>query len=492
MVLYDGAGGAGADWAAQLTAQQAANLASHFGPWTVKPVADYEAGEARQHSALLYFGSSRDSRIPASFLDDVLTSRVPVLWADENLDQLAEHTPWLWRSRYAFRATDPGVSGVNRVDYRGTTLTRETPPGDRGIRTVRVDDPGKAKVLAQAQRPDGSRTPWAVRAANLWYVGESPFDYTSATDRYLAFSDLLGDVLAPAAPVTPAMEERQALVRLEDIGPNADPDQLRDIGTCLHQAGVPFSFGVLPIYIDPHGKANQGEPTSFTLKDRPEVVEALRFLIDHGGTMIMHGVTHQLGALKNPYHGISGEDFEFFLAHQDSRKFVIPDGLVPGTSRQWALDRIDRGLAEFGAAGLPRPQIWEFPHYAAGPLDYEAVGQRFAYRYDNTMNYASSVQGGFPDGNKRADQFYPYGVRDIYGSAVIPESLGNVESTGHNARPPRGPEDIIDAARRTLVVRDGVASFFYHPPLGVDRLHEIVRGIRDLGYEFVRPWDVMR
>ncbi|ORT57308.1 polysaccharide deacetylase family protein [Streptomyces sp. CB03238] len=487
LVLYDGDGGRDADWTAQLTAQQAANVASHFGPWIVKPVEDYKAGEAREHSAVLYFGTSPEFPIPAAFLDDVMSSRVPVFWAGENLDQLADHAPWLWKSRYGFRATGPGIRGVDQVDYRGTALTRETPPGDRGIRTVRVDDPGKAKVLAEAHRPDGSRTPWAVRAANLWYIVESPFNYTTATNRYLAFSDLLFDVLAPAT-----QERHRALVRLEDIGPNADPDQLRDIGTCLHQAGVPFSFGVLPIYIDPYGKANQGEPTSFTLKDRPEVVEALRYLIDHGGTVIMHGVTHQLGTLKNPYHGISGEDFEFFLAHQDSKKFVIPDGMVPGMSRERTLKRLDQGLAEFRAAGLPRPQIFEFPHYAAGPVDYEAVGQRFGYRYDQTMNYASSVRGGFPDARERADQFYPYGVRDVYGSAVIPENLGNVESTGHNGLPPIHPEDIIDAAKRNLVVRDGVASFFYHPPLGVDGLREIVQGILDLGYDFVRPSDIMK
>ncbi|MFC8918004.1 DUF2334 domain-containing protein [Streptomyces sp. NPDC047821] len=487
LVLYDGGRGRDADWTAQLTAQQAANLASHFAPWTVKPVAEYEAGEAREHSAVLYFGSDTDSPPPASFLDDVLAGTVPVLWADKNLGRLADRAPWLWESRYGFRATGPGIQGVDRVDYRGTALTRQNPPDDPGIRTVRVDDPGKAKVLAEARHADGGRSPWAVRAANLWYVSESPFDYTSPTDRYLAFNDMLFDLLAPATE-----ERHRALVRLEDIGPNADPEQLRDIGTCLHQAKVPFSFGVLPIYIDPYGKANQGEPTSFTLKDRPELVEALRYLMDHGGTMIMHGVTHQLGTLKNPYHGVSGEDFEFFMAHQDHREFVIPDGLVPGASREWALERIDQGLGEFRAAGLPRPQIWEFPHYAAGPFDYEAVAQDFGYRYDATMVYASSVHGGFPNAHERADQFFPYGVRDVYGTAVIPENLGNVETSGHNGQPPRTAEDIVDAARTNLVVRDGVASFFYHPPLGVDRLDEILRGIRDLGYDFVRPSDVMK
>ncbi|MFF8827982.1 DUF2334 domain-containing protein [Streptomyces sp. NPDC015131] len=482
LVLYDGG-----DWTSGLTGQQAANLASHFGPWTLKPVGDYRAGEAREHSAVLYFGSAEGARLPSAFLDDVLTTRVPVVWADENIGQLAEHAPRTWQERYGFHVADPDVGGVDRVLYRGSTLTRENPPDDPGIERITVDDRDTARAVAEARRPDGTSVPWAVRSANLWYLSENPFDYITATDRYLAFSDLLFDVLAPATE-----ERHRALVRLEDISPNADPAQLRAIGGCLRQAGVPFSFGVIPVYTDPHGKAHQGEPTSFALKDRPEVVKALRYLIDSGGTMIMHGVTHQLGTEKNPYHGISGEDFEFFRAHQTPGKDVVMDGLVAGASREKTLERLDRGLAEFDAAGLPRPLVFEFPHYAAGPGDYEAVGDRFGYRYDETMNYASSLYGGPPDAEERADQFFPYGVRDVYGTAVVPESLGNVEATDHNDRAARGPDDILDAARRTLAVRDGVASFFYHPPLGVEMLRDIVRGIQDLGYDFVRPSDVMR
>ncbi|TJZ59373.1 DUF2334 domain-containing protein [Streptomyces piniterrae] len=441
----------------------------------------------RKYSAVLYFGSSPSARIPSSFLDDVLTTRVPVVWADQNLKRLADHNPTAWKSRYAFHTTGPNLDGVTRVTYRGTTLTRLTEPGDAGIRNIRIDDPHKAKVLAEGQRPDGSGSPWAVRAGNLWYIGENPFDYVTASDRYLAFSDLLFDVLAPGTP-----NRHRALVRLEDISPNSDPGQLRAVATCLHQARVPFSFGVIPVYADPRGAANGGKPTTFALKDRPELVAALRYMIGHGGTMVMHGVTHQLDHKPNPYDGVSGSDYEFVTAHQNAKQDVVMDGLVPGHARERTLARLDRGLAEFKAAGLPRPQVFEFPHYAAGPDDYQAVGQRFGYRYDETMTYASSLSGGVPDLRQRDDQFYPYVVRDVYGTAVIPESLGNVEATGHNGRPPRGPKDIVGAARRTLVVRDGVASFFYHPPLGPGKLREILQGIRDLGYRFVGPQDVMR
>lgn len=483
LVLYDGVKH---DWSARVSAQQAADLASHFGSWTVKPVSEYKAREAGRYSAVLYMGSSSAPRLPASFLGDVLSTRVPVLWVNENLQQLARHDPSTWKSRYAFHTSGPNVHGISRIVYQGATLTRQTQHHDPGIRHVRIDDPRTVRTVAEGRRPDGSRFPWAVRASNLWYVADSPLDYVTPTDRYLAFSDLLFDVLAPGTP-----HRHRALVRLEDISPASDPAQLRAVATCLHQARVPFSFGVIPVYTDPRGAAHGGRPTTFGLRDRPELVEALRYMIDHGGAMVMHGVTHQLDGKVNPYNAITGADYEFVTAHQDRDKNVVIDGLVPGHSRERTLKRLDQGLAEFEAAGLPRPQIFEFPHYAAGPDDYEAVGQRFGYRYDETMTYASSFSGSAPDPDKGASQSFPYGVRDSYGTAVIPETLGNVETAGHNGRPPRGPADIIDAARRTLAVRDGVASFFYHPSLGTDTLEKLVQGIRGLGYRFVTPQEVM-
>ena len=55
-------------------------------------------------------------------------------------------------------------------------------------------------------------------------------DYAEAEkgDRYLAFTDLLFDALAPAT-----QERHRALVRLEDVGPNADPDKLREVAELL-------------------------------------------------------------------------------------------------------------------------------------------------------------------------------------------------------------------------------------------------------------------
>ncbi len=73
----------------------------------------------------------------------------------------------------------------------------------------------------------------------------------------------------------------------------------------------------------------------------------------------------------------------------------------------------------------------------------------------------------------------------MYGTYVIPENIGNIEPEPFNNHPARLPADLIDSARRNLVVRDGFASFFYHPYLGTSYLRDTVSGIKKLGYTFV-------
>ena len=52
-------------------------------------------------------------------------------------------------------------------------------------------------------------------------------------------------------------------------------------------------------------------------------------------------------------------------------------------------------------------------------------------------------------------------------------------------------DDIIRFSQKLKVVRDGVASFYYHPHLGTDELSKIIPGLQDAGYTFVRATSLM-
>ena len=335
-------------------------------------------------------------------------------------------------------------------------------------------------------RDRGAGLPWALRSGKLTFITEIPLSYLGPNDRYLVFADLLFDALAPAT-----RPRHRALVRLEDVGPDADPAQLRALADVLAARKVPFAVAVYPAYRDPLGAHHRRERTALDLAAAPALVQALAYLQARGGTLVMHGYTHQLGEAANPYSGASADDFEFFRAHVDPGDSVVLDGPVPGDSRAWAAARLRAGLTAFKDSGLAPPAIFEFPHYAGSAEDYQAVQAVFGIRYDRGTYYSGWFDGRSPDYRNHADQYFPYPVRDVYGSLVIPENLGNVITTGYNNTDARLPADLLQTAACNLAVRDGFASFFYHPRLGPAPLAQLLDGLRAQGWTFVSAPSVL-
>ena len=477
LVLYDTSGPWG--WLGELYATMASNLVSHFGRWQAKAAADYERGEIRDYTAIVYLGSTYGERLPQALLDDVLSTSQQVLWIAHNVLQLSQRADD-FAARYGWEPVRLDRSPVAEVRYAGTSLTRWSRGADP-LMLSRVRDTSRAVVPAVAVRADGSTFPWAVRSRNLTYVAEIPFTYTTETDRMLAFADLLFDVLAPRTP-----ERHRALVRLEDIHPRSDPDELRAAADYLHGKGIPFGFGVSPYYRDPQGR--EDAPHELLLRNAPELAAALRYLESRGGVLIGHGYTHQWDGASNPYNGVTGDDVEFYRVTETPEGDVQPRGPIPGEgSPQWAEHRLVAANREFAAAGIAPPRIFEFPHYFASDHSYAAVARRFTVRWDRGLYFAGVLTGGPVDYRRAESQFFPYVVRDVYGSKVLPENLGSIAPTAWHSYKSRSPSDLVRAARANLVVRDGFASFYFHPFLDLDLLQETVEGIEAAGYEFVSP-----
>ncbi|GAA2511342.1 polysaccharide deacetylase family protein [Pilimelia columellifera] len=478
LVLYDSTGPFG--WLGEVYAIEAVNLASHFGSWAAAPVTGYKAGDLNAYTAVIYVGSTYDEPLPVAFLDDVTKTTKSVTWMYNNIWQLAaSDADFAAKRGFTYRQFD--VSPVAQVDYKGRELTRDTRNGG-GIMDVEITDAAKTKAIAEAVRADGSRFPWGVRSGNFTYLGEIPFSYVTHDDRYLAYADLLFDSLG-----TPpgGNDRKRALVRIEDAGPDSDPGELRAIADLLYAKKVPFSVAVYTRYRDPLGKQNNGKAQDYTLLQRPEVIKALKYMEARGGTMIMHGYTHQFASLINPYDGTSGNDFEFYQAHVDANDSVIYDGPVPGDSATMVASRVNAAKLQFAFSGLKQPTIFEFPHYAGSAVDYKAIDDIFGKRYDRTLYFPGLLTGGKPDYTRATGQFFPYTVRDVYGTVIVPENIGNVEPDAFNNHPARLPADLVASADRNLVIRDGVASFFYHPYLGTGYLDQVVEGVRSKGYSFV-------
>lgn len=485
LVLYND-GGATPNLGRQY-AVQAANLASRGGSWQMRPVAQYRAGDLKNYQAVILIAA--DARpLPPDLLANIADSAVPVLWMGLGVEQLLASNASLPR-RLGWSLAGYGESNVNGVEYRGRLLKRRS-EGNGVVAQIAVTNDRVAQVLGLARRADGSTTPWAVRSRNLTYIGEIPFSYSEPGDRYLAATDLILQTIAPDTP-----DRRRALIRIEDVGPNSNPDDIVAIANLLSDRRIPFTIATYPYYRDPHGAANHGRKTAYRLVDRPKLVEALQYARQRGAVIAMHGYTHQYEDDKNPYTGTSAEDYEFYKAHLDEHNNVRLDGPVPPDSKAWVAQRLSTGRGEFARVGLPDPDIFEFPHYTASAASYRAVHEMFGIRYDQ----GSYFDGMCPDGNcadenaptgERFQQYFPYPVRDIYGSVVVPENLASIIQAFNNV-PARTAEEVVANAEALTVVRGGVASAFYHPYLGVELLAQIIDGITAIGYEFVSPYDVI-
>ena len=213
-------------------------------------------------------------------------------------------------------------------------------------------------------------------------------------------------------------------------------------------------------------------------------------MLAQGGTLVLHGYTHQLGDRRNPTNGESAEDYEFYRVHYNARHVLIYDGPVP---RLRGVDPAPNRPCpgRDPTAGLPRPELWEFPHYGAAPADYRVAASMFVARFERG-NYAAGPPG-HQDLKTLTEQTPPYLVRDIYGGPVLPETLGDVAGPHIPATGPGSIQQILaDAAVQKAAVRDNVAGVFYHPFLGTEPLRHIVKGLRREGYQFTRPCDVLK
>ena len=514
LVLYDNSGTYG--YLGSMYALAAGNLATHFGQVTAEPVTDYQAGQVNDFTATIYIGSTYNEAIPTSFLTDVASTTHPVIWAGDNIWQMSgtngSTSDTAFEKLYGWNPSNSyftSTSAFNQVEYKGQYLTRLDTPGLASpLLDPYMTNPSQVTILANAiADPDVNSgytsVPWAIRSANLTYIGEVPFSYVNETDRVMAFESILFNALAPTTPNT-----RRALVRLEDLNAEDSQSQIRAAGALLKKDGIPFSFNIIPQYEDPTGFYNNGIPVSISLPQDPAFIATIHQLLADGGTMVDEGYTHQYSNVPNPYDGVTADDFEFYRAQcapTDSppytfatgncptTDYVIEQGPVPGDSAAWATGRIVAAKNEFVAAGLPVPQISEFPHYAASMVDYQAAAKQYSLFYDRRLYYSASLTGKQPNYSygRVLGQFFPYSVTDVYGSTVIPENLGDYEPNPINHSPARFPADFAHEAALNTVIPDAIASFFYDPSYGTNVLSQIISGIQGEGYHFVSAMAVV-
>ena len=436
LFLYDGNG---TNKDGLVMARQGANLMGHFGFKAVlEPMSAYAAGQADRAGAVFVCGMAYGTVVPTPLLDDLARRDGPTVWFHLHLEQFTGRTNVAARLGFAFEENDDQAH-FPTVVYHGVAIPNTDDPE---IDRVNILDTNKVQVVATATDEDQSETvPYVLRSGQFWYFAGPGTGYTYESDVSLVLADLLHDILG-----VDHHEGRRALVRIEDVSANSDPDDLRRVTDILYARHIPFQIALIPFFKDP------GNHIDMSLSDQPDVVATLHYMVAHGGTVEMHGITHQL-------HGVSGDDYEFWD--------VLTSRPTPDGALNVLGPRVQRGLEECFRAGL-YPLAFETPHYAAALEHYRSLATIFSHCYERRMLTDED----------NSQQYYPYLTTDIYGQKIIPENLGYVPIEKPDSLP------ILLAAERLKAVRDPVASFFFHPFMPSKYLEQILDGLqRD--YHFI-------
>ena len=426
--------------------RQLATLMGHFSTSTTLHGIDrYVSGELEAYDYTFYIGFHAGNQVSSAFMNDVMETDKPVVWLNTGFKEFSAQRNV--KKRFGFSVSRFDSSSIfDVVESNGKTFTK----GEENLNIIEIARSAPARVLATAYSSKTRKdVPYIVQSRNLTYVGDSPFASAGETDRYLLFADMLHDLLHEDHP-----ESHSALIRIEDVTPLENPEKLRDIADILSGRGVPFLVGVVPFYVDP------GEGIRVSLSEKPDIVDALKYMVQSGGTIVMHGVTHQ-------YKGVTAMDYEYW---DESTNRPVKDLTQEGIAR-----KLEQGLQEFFKNGL-YPLVWETPHYTAPFVVYQTVARYFSSAMEQRLSLEDFDYS----------QFFPYVIdKDLFGQKIYPENLGYVPLDQDREVSEGYVHTIITGAKANLSVRDGFASCFFHAFVDLDLLKELVDGVRDLGYTYI-------
>lgn len=426
--------------------RQLTNLLGHFNcTVTHKSAEQYIESEIKNYDVAFYIGLNAGYKVSKQLLTDISSLNKKTIWINEGIISFSQHADFI--NKYGFSVVGEYKNlALNMVKCNNKKFTKRYPQ----TQNIQINNKQQVNIIATAYVSKSQKeVPYIVESQNLTYVADVPFLGANETDRYLLFCDLLHDFIGEQHP-----ERHQAILRIEDITPLDDPNNIRDVADILSAKGIPFLIGVVPFYVNPT------DDRRVSLSERPELVDALKYAIANGATLVMHGVTHQ-------YRGITADDFEFW---DGAAREPIADENEGDIS-----NKIELGINEFMKNGLS-PMLWETPHYGASMLTYQTVAKYFS----------SAIEQRLVNENFDYGQYFPYIInKDIYGQVIYPENQGYIPLHANLDTSRKYVTRIIENCRTMLNVRDGIASCFFHAFLNHKLLTQLVNGVSNLGYTFI-------
>lgn len=406
-----------------------------------------ELADLDDKTHLFYYGHVREKLSPT--VSDIFSSfEGPVMAISYNTEQLG--------GKYSFLNVGE-EKVITKLDYLGDpTKSKEINPNI--IFETRLDE--GTEVLVQGDGEQGI-FPLIMRNDKNYYLAADSFDRP-----YSAYFSQALNVFFNVETI----DKTPAYIRLEDVHPLSDPKRLRAAAEELAKRDIPYMIAVIPVYTDPESGRK------YHFENQREVLKVLKYMQNNGGSVILHGYTHQFRSSE------TGEGFEFWDVENQMPIYHGPEDKVVQLSvedfdspekyeaymsenkeveRQYIEERLIRGVQELANYGL-YPLAFEAPHYTLSQHGYQVASKFFS-------TYVGQVQ--LSDKDWEIMDTTPYATKPaiLNGMLLLPETIGYVRPEAKNP-----VSDMMESADFYQVTDGGMIGAFYHPYLGVEGLQDVL------------------
>jgi uncharacterized protein YdaL len=404
-----------------------------FGHFNVKVFEEseekYKKGQIENFDFIFVIGIKGDF-CNSYLLDDLKKTKKIVCWIGKGIERLLENNENI-SLRYKGES-DNLVKIFYSDKYFDIGLIDDF---------VIVDSLSKNSKVYSWLSDGNAKYPYIIRENNYWYVSKA----ISYSVLFYIFADVLYDLFNEYN-----IEKNRIFIRIEDVHPFRDTEKLRAIGEYLNSKNIPFMIAMIPAY----KRYNSSYITS--LSENPDFVKTIKYLQELGGSIILHGYTHQYFE-----RNLTGEGFEFWDG--------INDKPLDLDIEKWIDKRIGLGIQESIKNGI-YPLAFEAPHYAICQKGYKVLKNYFS----TYCGHIQTSDQGFTTST------YPYTLHDTeLFNKFLPENLGYVDPNNLLSI-----NKIKNNLKEISVVRGFTAGVFFHPYLDIKYLKEIVEFIEDENIEF--------
>lgn len=389
----------------------------------------YQSNQLDQYDMIVMMGMQGIFSNEA-LIDDLLKTEKKIMWIGKGVETLLNRT-----DKYHFEYAGPFYD-FSRVSYKGESHAIGVKREFSAINVL------SDTVEVYSWLHTGAvQLPFILEDENMWYV--SRIDLNEPL--IFIFADVLFELLPPL--VEPY---EKVYIRIEDVHPFRDTEKLKEIADYLYSKNIPFMVGLIPAHRVPDSRYIT------EMDEVPEFVDAIQYMQDRGGSIILHGYTHTVFGSD-----VSGEGFEYWDGNEDKPLERDIDA--------WVRYTIGRGV-KLSVENEIYPLGFEAPHYAMSQDAYISLKKYFS-------TYSGQIQSsdwGF------STSVIPYEIRNTrLFHKFLPESLGYIDPFDTSAI-----DKIKNNYHQIKIVRHYLAGVFYHPYLDIDHLKELVEFLEEENVEF--------